>query len=41
MIFSYHLCLFSFLKRLYLFMFREKGREGERDGEKHPLFASH
>ena len=24
-----------FLKRFYLFVFREKGREGEREGEKH------
>ena len=25
----------SFLKKLYLFIFRERGREGEREGEKH------
>ena len=25
----------SFFKRFYLFIFREKGREGEREGEKH------
>ena len=24
-----------FFKRLYLFIFRERGREGEREGEKH------
>ena len=24
-----------FLKRFYLFIFRERGREGEREGEKH------
>ena len=26
----------SFLKDFILFMFRERGREGEREGEKHP-----
>ena len=26
---------FIFLKRFYLFIFRERGREGEREGEKH------
>ena len=26
---------FKFLKRFYLFIFRERGREGERKGEKH------
>ena len=26
---------FVVLKRFYLFIFRERGREGERDGEKH------
>ena len=32
----------SFLKRFYLFIFREKGREGEREGEKHQcVVASH
>ena len=25
----------NFLKRFYLFIFREKGREGEREGQKH------
>ena len=25
---------FYFLKRFYLFIFRERGREGEREGEK-------
>ena len=25
----------GFLKKLYLFVFRERGREGEREGEKH------
>ena len=33
---------FSFFKRFYLFIFRERGREGEREGEKHPyVVASH
>ena len=27
--------LFFFFKRFYLFSFRERGREGEREGEKH------
>ena len=32
----------NFLKRFYLFIFREKGREGEREGEKHQyVVASH
>ena len=37
------LLLFFFLlfKRFYLFIFREKGREGEREGAKHQLIASH
>ena len=26
---------FLFLKKCYLFIFRERGREGEREGEKH------
>ena len=26
---------FQFLKRFYLFIYRERGREGEREGEKH------
>ena len=31
-----------FLKRFYLFNFRERGREGEREGEKHQcVVASH
>ena len=31
-----------FLKRFYLFNFRERGREGEREGEKHQcVIASH
>ena len=25
----------GFFKRFYLFIFRERGREGEREGEKH------
>ena len=29
------LLLFLFFKRFYLFIFREKGREGEKEGEKH------
>ena len=33
---------FNFLKRFYLFFFKEKGREGERQGEKHQcVVASH
>ena len=33
---------FFFLLRFYLFIFREKGREGEREGEKHQdVVASH
>ena len=32
--------MFNFLKRLYLFIFRERGREGEREGEKHRSVAS-
>ena len=28
--------LFSFFSRLYLFVFRERGRKGEREEEKHP-----
>ena len=32
----------NFLKRFYLFILREKGREGEREGEKHQcVVASH
>ena len=27
--------LFLILKKIYLFIFRERGREGEREGEKH------
>ena len=30
-----------FLTFIYLFIFRERGREGEREGEIHPLVASH
>ena len=31
-----------FLKRFYLLIFREKGRQGEREGEKHQcVVASH
>ena len=33
---------FFFKKDFYLFIFREKGREGEREGEKHQcVVASH
>ena len=28
-------CICVFLKRFYLFTFRERGREGKREGEKH------
>ena len=32
----------EFLKRFYLFIFRERGRKGEREGEKHQcVVASH
>ena len=27
--------IFPFLKRFYLFIFSQRGREGEREGEKH------
>ena len=30
-----------FKKRFYLFIFRERGREGEGEGGKHCLLASH
>ena len=34
--------LFPFLKRLYLFIFRQKGKKREREGEKHQcVVASH
>ena len=34
--------VFFFFLRLYLFIFRERGREGEREGEKHQcVVASH
>ena len=34
--------LFMFLKRFYLFIFRERGTEGEREGEQHQsVVASH
>ena len=32
---AYYALLFLFFKITYLFIFREKGREGEREGEKH------
>ena len=38
------ICFFFGLlkKRFYLFIFRERGREGEREGEKHQcVLASH
>ena len=28
-------CFYLFFKRFYLFIFRQRGREGEREGEKH------
>ena len=32
----------SFFKRFYLFLFRDRGREGGREGEKHQcVIASH
>ena len=31
---------FFFKDFIYLFIFREKGREGEKEGEKHRLVAS-
>ena len=33
-------CICVFLKRFYLFTFRERGREGEREGEKHQCIAA-
>ena len=37
-----HLYLTNFLKRFYLFIFRERGRKGEREWEKHQcVVASH
>ena len=34
--------LFFFFKKLYFFIFRERGMEGEREGEKHQcVIASH
>ena len=34
--------IWDFLKRLYLFIFKERGREREREGEKHQcVVASH
>ena len=34
--------IYTFLKRFYLFIFRQRGREGEREGEKHQcVVASH
>ena len=39
--FVFLLLLFFFLKKI-LFIFRERGREGEREGEKYPcVVASH
>ena len=42
---SFNLCttfLTDFLLRFYLFIFRQRGREGEREGEKHQcVVASH
>ena len=33
---------FFFIQRFYLFILRERGREGEREGEKYPcVVASH
>ena len=32
---KYKMVLFPFKKRFYLFIFRERGRKGEREGEKH------
>ena len=33
--------IWIFLKRFYLFTFRERGRKGEREGEKQCMVASH
>ena len=34
--------VYSFFKRFYLFVFRERGKEGEREGEKQQcVVASH
>ena len=32
---NFHSHLFGFFFRFYLFIFRERGRKGEREGEKH------
>ena len=32
---KYKMVLFPFKKSFYLFIFRERGRKGEREGEKH------
>ena len=33
---------YNFLKRFYLFIFRDRGKEGEREGQKHQcVVASH
>ena len=37
-IFPFMNCAFDFLKRFYLLIFRERGREGEREGEKHHVW---
>ena len=34
-LFRYFAHFYVILKRFYLFIFRERGREGEREGEKH------
>ena len=37
-----NICHHLFLKSFYLYIFRERGREGEREGEKHQrVVASH
>ena len=37
-----HLSMTHFFKKTYLFIFRERGKEGEREGEKHQrVVASH
>ena len=33
--FSTSMCILFLKKRFYLFIFRQRGREGEREGEKH------
>ena len=43
-IYYYHLTLISligFFLRFYVFIFRERGKEGEREGEKHQCVVAY